>query len=326
MVASAPRSPTLASMRSFRPTPTTRAAPSSFATCTASCPVTPVAPRTNTVSPRASFARCVSDTQAETPGFGNAAAVSSSIPAGKGKQYAFGATVSSAIAPKGFRQPPKNTRVPSSSSPTPSVPQINGKSASRGLAKCVPAAHCLSTGFSEAANTRTSASPSPASGSSNSSHFGALPISSSTAAFTLLAPALANLDSAVGGGHAQIASAPADRARKVLRTETTHYGDRKIRVDAAIRCGRTHLKFGGRRQRSVDAAVGGHEFNFTAPFGASHGDRDSAIRRAPGNPFAGGYIHIAVGGCRFDDAVQVAAANPAVSGHRLQNHAARHFY
>ena len=81
----------------------TRPAPSDLAICTASLPVTPVAPKMSTVSFAATFARCCKVRRAETPGLGSAAAVASSRAFGMEKQNAAGATVSSAIAPKGRR-------------------------------------------------------------------------------------------------------------------------------------------------------------------------------------------------------------------------------
>src|SRR5439155_9734337 len=139
---------------------------------------------------------------------------------------------------------------------------------------------------------------------------GPLPADSQNA--LLLAATLAELDTAVGCSQPQFAAARADRARDILRPETAQYGDGEIRMDSAIRCSRTHLKFSRSRQRSVDAAVGGQKLNFAAPFGAAHGDGQAAIRRSRVSPFAGGHIHVAIGSCRFDDAIQVAAPNPAV--------------
>src|SRR5450631_50976 len=180
IVASAPNPCSVLNTSRLRPAATTRPAPSSFAILTASLPVTPVAPRISTFSPAVTFARYASASHADTPGFGSAAAVTSSNPSGTGKQNARGATARSAIAPKGARTPPKNTRCPSLSVPTPSVPHTNGSS--REAAKCPPLASCLSIGFIDAARTCTSASPSPATGSANSSHRGASPIARTTAA------------------------------------------------------------------------------------------------------------------------------------------------
>src|SRR5690606_29917448 len=87
-----------------RPAATTRPAPWSFAACTASRPVTPVAPSTRTVSPGRSSAPWASDSHAETPGFGNAAAVTSSSASGTGISHALGAGARSAMAPYGARR------------------------------------------------------------------------------------------------------------------------------------------------------------------------------------------------------------------------------
>ena len=59
----------------------------------------------------------------------------------------------------------------------------------------------------------------------------------------LLAPTLAELDTAVGRSQPQFAPPRADCARDILRPETAQYGDGEIRMDSAIRCGRTHLEF-----------------------------------------------------------------------------------
>ena len=79
---------------------TTGRAPNSFAICTASWPATPVAPRIRTVSPgKSRAARCVSESQADMPGLGRAAATKVSRPSGNVMHRAWSTTVRSAIAP-----------------------------------------------------------------------------------------------------------------------------------------------------------------------------------------------------------------------------------
>ena len=90
MVASAPSCNRECKPSGFRPAPTTRPAPYGFANLTASLPVTPVAPKIRTLSPDINFARYVSDSHADMPGFGRAAALSSLRAAGTGKTNALG--------------------------------------------------------------------------------------------------------------------------------------------------------------------------------------------------------------------------------------------
>ncbi len=126
IVASAPSSGNSARRFSFRPAATTRPAPRCFAIWIASCPATPVAPRINTLSPAAKRAEVINGSHEERPGFGRAAATALSTPSGTGQQNDRGTAVRWHIEPFGGRLMPKNTRVPSSSLPTPSTPQITG--------------------------------------------------------------------------------------------------------------------------------------------------------------------------------------------------------
>lgn len=183
MVASAPNSRSLPGTCALRPAATTRAAPNRFAICTASCPATPVAPRIRTVSPGTSRARCVSESQADMPGLGRAAATKVSRPSGNGMHRAWSTTVRSAIAPNGTRGPAKNTRVPSWRRPTPSSPHTTGSLRGGGVVSA--GGNRLVHGLEGGGQNFEDQLPSPATGSENGSQRGICPSSCRTAAFTV---------------------------------------------------------------------------------------------------------------------------------------------
>ena len=95
-----------------------------------------------------------------------AAAVTSSMPSGTGSHMPRRTSACSAMPPYGACGAKKATRAPSGSRPTPSRPTTMGNSVG---ASWTPLAIQQSDGFSAAAVTVTTASPSPARGAGNGS-------------------------------------------------------------------------------------------------------------------------------------------------------------
>jgi hypothetical protein len=91
--------------------------------CTASLPVTPVAPSTRTRSPVCSRARQDSVPHAEMPGFKAAAAAASSTSSAMGRHHSRFTAARSAMLPAGE---PNRTRVPSGNGPAPLMPHTVG--------------------------------------------------------------------------------------------------------------------------------------------------------------------------------------------------------
>src|SRR5271166_1803176 len=135
IVASAPSLGNPLRISSFRPAAITLPAPRCFAIWIASWPATPVAPRTSTLSPGDSRAVVTNGSREDRPGFGNAAATTSSTSSGTGQQNTRGATVRWHIEPWGARCTTKNTREPLSSRPTPSTPQVTGNCCGLGVCR-----------------------------------------------------------------------------------------------------------------------------------------------------------------------------------------------
>ena len=130
---SAPSASARSRPAALRATATTQRAPFSRAACTATCPTTPLAPSTTTVSPGTRRPRSRTGIQPASPAMPSAAAAVSSSASGTGTRVSSGAETISPKAPVIVRH---HTRVPDgrrsedTTSPTASAPAVNGGSGS----------------------------------------------------------------------------------------------------------------------------------------------------------------------------------------------------
>lgn len=142
----------------------------------------------------------------------------------------------------------------------------------------------------------------------------------------VISSALHQLNRAVGRHNFQFSSAAAHRSGKILRAETPLHGNRKVRVNLAVRGPRIHLEFGRGRQRHIHAAIRSLHYQRAVPFRAADGHVDSTVGGCRRSPLARGNVHVAVCGRRLHNAVQVVAIHISIGRQRMETHAAGHLH